>query len=73
MQQTYQSAGTFTRRIGNTNYRVKIHYGGDENVQEKVLRMIQNDIASMNESSEKGFPKSERCGRMKLPQTSRAA
>ena len=48
MQQTYQSAGTFTRRIGNTNYRVKIHYGGDENVQEKVLRMIQNDIASMN-------------------------
>ena len=29
MQQTYQSAGIFTRRIGNTNYRVNVHYRPD--------------------------------------------
>ena len=75
MQQAYQSAGTFTRRIGNTNYRVKIHYCATEkeNVQEKVLRMIQNDITSMDDWLGKGFPKSESRGTMNTPQTSRAA
>ena len=73
MQQAYQSAGTFTRRIGNTNYRVKIHYCADEqeNVQSKILRMIQNDIAA--DPQETGFQNSEICGTMKMPQTSRAA
>lgn len=75
MQQAYQSAGTFTRRIGNTNYRVKVHFSAEEkeNVQEKVLRMIRNDVASMDELSEKGFQKSQGCGTMNPPQTSRAA
>ena len=75
MRQAYQSAGTFTRRIGNTNYRVKIHYCADENenVQEKVLRMIRNDIALAADSSDRGFQKSEGCGTMNMPQTSRAA
>ena len=46
MEKTYQSAGEITRRIGGTNYRVKIHYRSDakENMQEKVLRLIQNDL-----------------------------
>ena len=73
MQQAYQSAGTFTRWIGNTNYRVKIHYCADEqeNVQSKILRMIQNDIAA--DPQETGFQNSEICGTMETPQTSRAA
>lgn len=73
MQQAYQSAGTFTRRIGNTNYRVKIHFCADEqeNVQSKILRMIQNDITA--DPLKMGFQNSEICGTMETPQTSRAA
>lgn len=73
MQQAYQSAGTFTRRIGNTNYRVKIHSCADEqeNLQSKILRMIQNDITA--DPLEMGFQNSEICGTVETPQTSRAA
>ena len=73
MQQAYQSAGTFTRRIGNTNYRVKIYFCADEqeNVQSKILRIIQNDITA--DPLEMGFQNSEICGTMETPQTSRAA
>ena len=75
MQQTYQSAGAFTRRIGNTNYRVKIHYcaNENENLQEKVLRMIRNDIEMMAEAPNTGFQNDGICGTMDSPQTSRAA
>lgn len=44
-QQTYQSAGIFTRRIGNTNYRVNVHYRPDstERMEDKILRMIEGN------------------------------
>ena len=47
MPKAYSSAGTFTRRIGSTNYRVVVHYCPDENenFESKVTRMIRNDLA----------------------------
>ena len=47
MPKAYSSAGTFTRRIGSTNYRVVVHYCPDENenFERKVTRMIRNDLA----------------------------
>ena len=75
MQKTYKSAGTFTRRIGNTCYRVIVHCCPDENegFAEKVVRMIQNDIDSLAESLNSSFPNGSDCGMMNKPQTSRAA
>ena len=57
MQKTYQSAGEITRRIGGTNYRVKIHFQTDakENMQEKVLRLIQNDLDFSEQKDETSF------------------
>lgn len=47
MPKAYKSAGTFTRRIGSTTYRVVVHYCPDEkeNFESKVSRMIRNDLA----------------------------
>ena len=75
MQKAYQSAGEITRRIGGTNYRVKIHYRSDakENMQEKVLRLIQNDLDFSEETKEPSFPNGGDCGTMKVPQMSRPA
>ena len=75
MQKAYKSAGTFTRRIGNTCYRVIVHCCPDENegFADKVIRMIQNDIDSLAESLNSSFPKSSGCGMINKPQTSRAA
>ncbi|MBR5108585.1 MAG: transposon-encoded TnpW family protein [Clostridia bacterium] len=75
MQKTYQSAGEITRRIGGTNYRVRIHYqaDADEDMQEKVLRLIQNDLHFSEENKEISFPKGEDYGTMNLPQVSRPA
>ena len=75
MQKAYQSAGEITRRIGGTNYRVKIHYRSDakENMQEKVLRLIQNDLDFSEETKETSFPNAADCGTMNVPQMSRPA
>ena len=75
MEKTYQSAGMFTRHIGGTNYKVKIHYCADakENMQEKVLRLIQNDLEFSEEKGENSFPNDENCGTMSVPQMSRPA
>ena len=75
MEKTYQSAGMFTRHIGGTNYKVKIHYCADakENMQEKILRMIRNDIDFSEEPMIEGFQNNEVCGTINMLQTSRAA
>ena len=54
MPKAYSSAGTFTRRIGSTNYRVVVHYCPDENenFESKVTRMIRNDLAFFDSESE---------------------
>jgi len=73
MQQTYQSAGIFTRRIGNTNYRVKVHYrpDGTERMEDKVLHIIQNDLALDEKHQNNGFPKGMEYDTMAVPQMSR--
>lgn len=53
-----------TRRIGSTTYKVKVVFGNaGETMEEKILRMIQND------SSAEGSG----CGIMDVPQVSRPA
>lgn len=75
MPKAYSSAGTFTRRIGSTNYRVVVHYCPDENenFESKVTRMIRNDLAFFDSESENGFQNSLICGMISMPQMSRSA
>jgi len=41
------TAGTFTRRIGNTVYRVGVHYSSTskETISDKITRLVKNDIS----------------------------
>jgi hypothetical protein len=41
------TAPTITRRIGQTTYRVKVHFNPNskETVNDKIIRMIKNETA----------------------------
>jgi len=41
------TAGTFARRIGNTVYRVGVHYSSTskETINDKIARLVKNDIS----------------------------
>lgn len=75
MPKAYSSAGTFTRRIGSTDYRVVVHYCPDENenFESKVTRMIRNDLAFFDSESKNGFQNSPICDMISMPQMSRSA
>ena len=72
-QQTYQSAGIFTRRIGNTNYRVNVHYRPDstDRMEDKILRMIQGNQIFDGNQQNTGFQNGVECDTMIVPQMSR--
>lgn len=40
---------TLTRRVGNTNYKVRVHFNetGEETMEDKILRMIQRDVLNL--------------------------
>ena len=44
-----------------------------ETMQDKVLRMIENDLEFTEQSAETGFQKDIGCGTMSVPQMSRPA
>ena len=35
-----------TRRVGNTNYKVRVHFTetGEETMEDKILRIIRNEV-----------------------------
>ena len=40
---------TLTRRVGNTNYKVRVHFNetGEETMEDKIMRMIQRDALNL--------------------------
>jgi hypothetical protein len=42
-----REAGTFTKRLGSTNYRVSVHFSktSRETMNEKIMRLIKNDAS----------------------------
>ena len=54
---------TLTRRVGNTNYKVRVHFNetGEETMEDKILRMIQRDALNLPNE----------CAIMDTPQMSR--
>ena len=41
-----QNYVTLTRRVGNTNYKVRVHFNGEETMEDKILRIIQNETVT---------------------------
>ena len=58
-----KNTGFLIRRIGNTTYKVQIHFNetAGETMEDKILRLIRND----------GLTNESECGIMELPQMSR--
>ena len=52
-----------TRRVGNTNYKVRVHFTetGEETMEDKILRMMHNELLETGKE----------CGIMAVPQMSR--
>jgi hypothetical protein len=46
-EQQPREGGTFTKRIGSTNYRVSVHFSktSRETMHDKILRLIKNEAA----------------------------
>ena len=46
--QSAHEAGTFTKRVGYTTYRVGVHFSGTstETAQDKILRLVKNEAQS---------------------------
>ena len=42
-------AGTFKQRIGNTVYRVNVHYSrtSNETINDKITRLVKNEVSEM--------------------------
>jgi hypothetical protein len=42
-----RESGVFIKRIGSTNYRVKVHFNPNskETASDKIIRMIKNETA----------------------------
>lgn len=42
-----REAGTFTKRLGSTNYRVSVHFSktSRETMSDKILRLVKNEAA----------------------------
>ena len=38
---------TLARRVGNTNYKVRVHFNVEETMEDKILRMIQRDALNL--------------------------
>lgn len=46
-EQIPSEQGSFTKRIGSTNYRVSVHFSktSRETINDKILRLVKNEAA----------------------------
>ena len=63
MSESKEKCFFMTKRIGSTVFKVKVYLAedGTETAEEKMLRIIQNEMMTAD----------EKCGIMTVPQTSR--
>ncbi len=62
-EEEQKNCGYLIRRIGSTNYRVRVYFSNTESetMEEKILRMVKNEAVQ----------DAENCGIITLPQMSR--
>lgn len=74
MQNQTQSA-CMNRMIGGIVYKVRIHFHEDhhEKMEDKILRMIRNDLELSEKERNTGCTSNASCGTIQKPQMNRAA
>ena len=60
-EEIHSNTAYLTRRIGSTTYKIKVHFGDNGTMEDKILHMIR----------EESLDKSAECGIIKMPQMSR--
>jgi len=69
--------GTIRKKIGNTIYRVSVHFSdtSKERIEDKILRMASNDVSRLSNipanKTKNSLKNDINCGIMDLPQTGR--
>jgi hypothetical protein len=63
-------AGIIRKKIGNTIYRVSVHYSdtSKEYLEDKLLRLARNDLTDFTKNN---LLYGEKCGILSIPQTGR--
>ena len=63
-------AGIIRKKIGNTLYRVSVHYSdtSKERLEDKILRLVRNDLTDIAKNS---LSHVKKCSIIELPQTGR--
>ena len=75
--QPQTGVGTIKKKIGNTIYRVSVHFSdtSKERIEDKILRMVSNDVSGLSNiatNKTKNRLKNDiDCGILDLPQTGR--
>ena len=75
--QPQTGVGTIRKKIGNTIYRVSVHFSdtSKERIEDKILRMVSNDaslLSNIATNKTKNRLKNDiDCGILDLPQTGR--
>lgn len=74
MQNQTQSA-YMSRMIGGIVYKVRIHFHEEhhEKMEDKILRMIHNDLELSKKKSDVGCTSDASCGTIQKPQMNRVA
>ena len=64
------SPGFIYKKIGNTRYRVAVHFSGTskERLEDKIMRLAKNELSDFAKNS---LAYAEKCGILGLPQTGR--
>jgi len=78
-QMPYSQTGarTIRRKIGNTVYRVSVHFSdtSKERIEDKILRMAGNDVSALpnnfTNKTKNNLAFAEKCGILESPQTGR--
>ena len=67
-------AGFIRRKIGNTVYRVSVHFSGTsmERLEDKIMRLAKNDLSDfISDFAENSLAYADKDDIMELPQTGR--
>ena len=54
-EEIHSNTAYLTRRIGSTTYKIKVHFGGNGTMEDKILHMIREE--SLDKRAKRGIIK----------------
>ena len=59
-EEIHSNTAYLTRRIGSTTYKIKVHFGGNGTMEDKILHMIREE--SLDKRAKRGIIKDATSG-----------